>query len=95
MPDKEETELELAADILENLQVSDIVNFQDNIVWKGILGYIDAGIMQSQAILESALDVEDIRNAQGRIAELRTLKGLPDTIKEQIKLDKEDAKKED
>ena len=75
--------------LLDELEMSDIQHFEDSIVWKAIEEYIEFSIEQSRAILESSTDIDLIRNAQGRIAELRTLKSLPETVKEQIKMNKE------
>ena len=75
--------------LLDELEMSDIQHFEDSIVWKAIEEYIEFSIEQSRAILESSTDIDLIRNAQGRIDELRTLKSLPETVKEQIKMNKE------
>ena len=75
--------------LLDELELSDVQHFQDSIVWRAIEEYIDFSIEQSQAVLESSVDIDLIRNAQGRIAELRTLKSLPETVVEQIKMNKE------
>ena len=75
--------------LLEELELSDVQHFQDSIVWRAIEEYIDFSIEQSQAVLESSVDIDLIRNAQGRIAELRTLRSLPETVVEQIKMNKE------
>lgn len=80
--------------ILENLEVSELQEFRDTRVWKAIQEYILAGIDQSQAILESATSMEEIRGAQGRIAELRSLYELPETQIEQIRDEKEEQKGE-
>ncbi len=80
--------------ILENLEVSELQEFSDTRVWKAIQEYIVSGIDQSQSILESATSMEDIRDAQGRIAELRSLYTLPETLIEQIREDKEEQKGE-
>ena len=75
--------------LLDELEMSDIQHFEDSIVWKAIEEYIESSIEQCRAILESSTDIDLIRNAQGRIDELRTLKSLPETVKEQIKMNKE------
>lgn len=75
--------------LLDELELSDVQHFQDSIVWRAIEEYIDFSIEQSQAVLESSVDIDLIRNAQGRIAELRTLRSLPETVVEQIKMNKE------
>ena len=75
--------------LLDELELSDVQYFQDSIVWRAIEEYIDFSIEQSQAVLESSVDIDLIRNAQGRIAELRTLRSLPETVVEQIKMNKE------
>ena len=80
--------------LLDELELSDVQYFQDSIVWRAIEEYIDFSIEQSQAVLESSVDIDLIRNAQGRIAELRTLRSLPETVVEQIKMNKEKEKEE-
>ena len=80
--------------LLDELELSDVQHFQDSIVWRAIEEYIDFSIEQSQAVLESSVDIDLIRNAQGRIAELRTLRSLPETVVEQIKMNKEKEKEE-
>ena len=75
--------------LLDELELSDVQHFQDSIVWRAIEEYIDFSIEQSHAVLESSVDIDLIRNAQGRIAELRTLRSLPETVKQQIEMNKE------
>ena len=75
--------------LLDELELSDVQHFQDSIVWRAIEEYIDFSIEKSQAVLDSSVDIDLIRNAQGRIAELRTLRSLPETVVEQIKMNKE------
>ena len=89
----EDLDLEQASILLETLEISEIQEFQENVVWIAFKGYLQAGIIQSQNVLETAADMEIVREAQGRIAELRSLHDLTDVIKEQLKVNKETAEK--
>lgn len=54
--------------------------FSKSNIWKDMCGYLSEVITIYQLALERAQTIEDIREIQGRVSEIRMLMELPDVL---------------